>query len=183
MCFNSRSDDLPTLYYDGTPLSYTNEFKHLGMLYDKSINLNSNALQLMPCWDPLRLAFFRVQIFFQENGLSNRLHAHIWLLKSYAIPAGMYARFVCRLLLGASCVNAASSPYNSTGFVLVWEYAQCGCMWLSEVFQRGLGVKSSSWEVHSASARALPCEFLVVSKTWPPWCLWAHCKFSLVPLC
>jgi hypothetical protein len=49
MCFNSRSDDLPTLYYDGTPLSYTNEFKHLGMLYDKSINLNSNALQLMPC--------------------------------------------------------------------------------------------------------------------------------------
>ena len=43
MCFNSRSDDLPTLYYDGTPLSYTNESKYLGMLCDKSFNLNTAA--------------------------------------------------------------------------------------------------------------------------------------------
>jgi len=24
--------------------------------------------------------------------------------------------------------------------------------------------------------------FLVMSKTWPPWCLWAHCELSLVDL-
>ena len=33
MCFNSRSDNrLPSLYYDGTQLSYTDTFKYLGMV-------------------------------------------------------------------------------------------------------------------------------------------------------
>ena len=30
-------------------------------------------------------------MFEQDNVLTNRLHAHIWLLKTYAIPASMYA--------------------------------------------------------------------------------------------
>jgi hypothetical protein len=88
MCFNSRSDDLPTLYYDGTPLSYTNESKYLGMLCDKSFNLNTAADAALR---PFTAGNFRAKHFVQENGLSTRLHAHIWLLKSYAIPAGMYA--------------------------------------------------------------------------------------------
>jgi len=89
MCFNSRSDELPTtLYYDGAPLSYTNEIKYLGMLCDKSINLNTAADAALRSFTA---GTFRVENFVQENRLSNRLHAHIWLLKSYAIPAGMYA--------------------------------------------------------------------------------------------
>ena len=37
MCFNSRSDNrLPPLYYDGTQLSYTDTFKYLDMLCDKT---------------------------------------------------------------------------------------------------------------------------------------------------
>eukprot|EP00983_Pelagomonas_calceolata_P030664 962702-Pelagomonas_calceolata.AAC.1 len=31
MCFNSRSDSLPPLYFDGTQLPYTDTFKYLGM--------------------------------------------------------------------------------------------------------------------------------------------------------
>eukprot|EP00983_Pelagomonas_calceolata_P051060 1142243-Pelagomonas_calceolata.AAC.4 len=34
---------------------------------------------------------FRVKKFVQEHDLANRLLAQIWLLKTYAIPAGMYA--------------------------------------------------------------------------------------------
>jgi len=30
-------------------------------------------------------------VFVQKHNLANRLHAYIWLLKTYAIPAGMYA--------------------------------------------------------------------------------------------
>jgi len=40
---------------------------------------------------PFTAGTFRAKKFVQENVLTNRLHAHIWLLKTYAIPASMYA--------------------------------------------------------------------------------------------
>ena len=46
MCFNSRSDNcLPPFYYDGTQLSYTDTFKHLGMVCDKNNNLTVRLMQ------------------------------------------------------------------------------------------------------------------------------------------
>eukprot|EP00983_Pelagomonas_calceolata_P031661 992622-Pelagomonas_calceolata.AAC.1 len=33
-----------------------------------------------------------VKTFAHSHNLTNRLHALIWLLKTYAIPAGMYDR-------------------------------------------------------------------------------------------
>ena len=41
---------------------------------------------------------FRVKKFVQENVLTNRSHAHIWLLKTYAIPASMYASQIWSIL-------------------------------------------------------------------------------------
>eukprot|EP00983_Pelagomonas_calceolata_P073153 1152025-Pelagomonas_calceolata.AAC.1 len=43
MCFDSRSDNLPPLYFDGTQLPYTDTFKYLGMVRDKTNNLDVAA--------------------------------------------------------------------------------------------------------------------------------------------
>eukprot|EP00983_Pelagomonas_calceolata_P012994 415255-Pelagomonas_calceolata.AAC.1 len=43
-CFNSRSDNLPPLYFDGTQLPHTDTFKYLGMVCDKTINLDVAAV-------------------------------------------------------------------------------------------------------------------------------------------
>jgi len=128
MCFNSRSDDLPTLYYDGTPLPYTNEFKYLGMLCDKGINLNTAADAAVR---PFTACTLRVKKFVQEHGLSNRLHAHIWLLKTYAIPAGMYASQIW------------STPFLQQGR----EMDNPVQKWLLTVLKRILGVRDTtpSW--------------------------------------
>jgi hypothetical protein len=40
---------------------------------------------------PFMAGTFRVKQFVKSHELANRLHAHIWLLKTYAIPASMYA--------------------------------------------------------------------------------------------
>ena len=74
--------------WHGTQLSYTDTFKYLGMVCDKNINLTTAADAALR---PFTTGTFRVKRFVQENVLTNRLHAHIWLLKIYAIPASMYA--------------------------------------------------------------------------------------------
>jgi hypothetical protein len=58
------------------------------MVCDKQINLNT-AADTKLC--PFTANTFRVKVFVQKHNLANRLHAYIWLLKTYAIPAGMYA--------------------------------------------------------------------------------------------
>ena len=89
MCFKSGSDNrLPPLYYDGTQLSYTDTFKYLGMVCDKNINLTTAADAALR---PFTAGNFRVKRFVQENVLTNRLHAHLWLPENCAIPASMYA--------------------------------------------------------------------------------------------
>jgi hypothetical protein len=85
---HSYFENLPPLYFDGVLLPYTNSFKCLGMVCDKQINLNTAADAKLR---PLTAGTFRVKKeFVQEHYLANRLHAYIWLLKTYAIPAGMY---------------------------------------------------------------------------------------------
>ena len=80
-CFNSNSKSLPPLYFDGVLLPYTDSFKYLGMVCEKQINLNTAA-------DAALCPHGRhVQSLFRNT---TSLHAYIWLLKTYAIPAGTY---------------------------------------------------------------------------------------------
>ena len=88
ICFNSRSCNLPSFFYDGSLLSYTDQFKYLGMVCNRYFNLHTAADAAL---QPFTKGIFKVQQFAQEHNLYNRLHAIIWLLKTYAIPAGMYA--------------------------------------------------------------------------------------------
>eukprot|EP00983_Pelagomonas_calceolata_P120916 1160749-Pelagomonas_calceolata.AAC.1 len=39
----------------------------------------------------IQAAWAQGRVQKKGHGLANRLHAQIWLLKTYAIPAGMYA--------------------------------------------------------------------------------------------
>jgi len=43
MCFNSDTNNLPPLFYDGAQLPYTDSFKYLGVACDRHINLNTAA--------------------------------------------------------------------------------------------------------------------------------------------
>eukprot|EP00983_Pelagomonas_calceolata_P030560 958896-Pelagomonas_calceolata.AAC.1 len=85
VCFNSRADSLPQLLYDGDGLPYTDSFKYLGIVCDKRLNLSTAAeAALKRCI----AGTYRVKIFANERNLINQLPALIWLLKTYAIPAG-----------------------------------------------------------------------------------------------
>jgi len=88
MCFNSYTNNLPLLFYDGAQLPYTDSFKYLGMVCDRHINLNTAADEALR---PITAGTFRIKQIIQEHDLTNRLHIYMWLLKTYAIPAGMYA--------------------------------------------------------------------------------------------
>jgi len=86
MCFNSFTSNLPPLFYDGVQLPYT--FKFLGMVCDRHINLNTAADAAL---HPFTAGTFRVKQFIREHNLTNRLRIYMWLLKTYTVPAGMYA--------------------------------------------------------------------------------------------
>ncbi len=86
MCFNSYTSNLPPLFYDGAQHPYTDSFKYLGMVCDTHINLNTAADAALR---PFTSGTFRIRQFVQERDLTNRLHICMWLLKTYATPAGM----------------------------------------------------------------------------------------------
>ncbi len=88
MCFNSNTSNLPPLFYDGAQLPYTDLFKYLGMVCDRHVNLNTEAYTAL---HPFTAGTFRIKQFIREHDLLNRLHIYMWLLKTNAIPAGMYA--------------------------------------------------------------------------------------------
>ena len=85
---HTQTSYLPPLFFYGTQLPYTNTFKYLGMVCDRQINLNIAADAALR---PFMAGTFRIKQFVKSHDLANRLHAHIWLLKTYAIPASMYA--------------------------------------------------------------------------------------------
>eukprot|EP00983_Pelagomonas_calceolata_P031717 994483-Pelagomonas_calceolata.AAC.1 len=68
-------------------LPNTDTFKYLGMVCDNTINLDVAADAALRT---ITAGTFQVKKFVQEHlvNLANRLHAQIWLLKTYAIPAG-----------------------------------------------------------------------------------------------
>eukprot|EP00983_Pelagomonas_calceolata_P010165 330815-Pelagomonas_calceolata.AAC.1 len=50
VCFNSKTDNLPPLFYDGEVLPYSNTFRYLGMQLDTHMNLHNAAEEaLKPC--------------------------------------------------------------------------------------------------------------------------------------
>jgi hypothetical protein len=109
-------------------LPYTESFKHLGMVCDKQINLNTAADSALR---PFTAGKFRVKEFVQKHDLSNRLHAYIWLLKTYTVPAGMYASQIW------------ATPYLQQGKEMDSSLQK----WLLAVLNRMLGVRDTtpSW--------------------------------------
>ena len=58
------------------------------MVCDRQINLNIAADAALR---QFMAGTFRVKQFVKSHVLAGKLYAHIWLLKTYAIPASMYA--------------------------------------------------------------------------------------------
>jgi hypothetical protein len=112
LCFNSRSTNLPSFFYDGSPLPYTDHFRYLGMIFDKNLNLSSAAdaaLQLF------MNGTFKIQRFAHENQLTNRLHASSGSLKpTLFLLVCMQARF--GRLLSSSKAKKWTTPYRN-GFL------------------------------------------------------------------
>eukprot|EP00983_Pelagomonas_calceolata_P066034 1148840-Pelagomonas_calceolata.AAC.1 len=71
---------------------------------------------------------YRVKTFANEHNLTNRLHAFIWLLKTYAIPAGMYASQIW------------ATPYLRQGTEMDNQLQR----WILNVLRKFLGVKSTT---------------------------------------
>ena len=94
----------------------------------QAINLNT-AVDAALC--PFTTGTFRVKEFVQKHDLSNRLHVYIWLLKTYAIPAGMYASQIW------------ATPYLQQGKEMDSPLQK----WLLAVLKRMLGVRDTtpSW--------------------------------------
>ncbi len=88
MYFDSYTGNLPPLFYDGAQLPYTDSFKYLVMVCERHINLNTAADAALR---PFTAGTFRIRQFIREHDLTNRLHMCMGLLKTYAIPAGMFA--------------------------------------------------------------------------------------------
>jgi len=93
MYFNSYTSNLPPLFYDGAQLPCTDSFKYLGMVCDRHINLNTAADAALR---PFTAGTFRIKQFIRKHYVTDGLHICVhrcicmWLLKTYAIPAGMY---------------------------------------------------------------------------------------------
>ena len=117
-------------------LLYTDSFKYLGMVCDKQINLNTAADAAL-C--PFTTGTFRVKEFVQKHDLSNRLHVYIWLLKTYAIPAGMCAR------------QTWATPHLQQGKEMDSPLQK----WLLVVLKRLLGVRDTT--LHGVSCESVDC--------------------------
>jgi hypothetical protein len=115
--------------------TYADTFKYLGMVCDKNINQSNHCglcgAETLHGW---HLQSLKV---CTKNVLTNRLHhAHIWLLKTYAIPANMYASQIW------------STPFLQQGK----EKDNPVQKWLLTVLQRNFGVRDTtlSWCVMRA---------------------------------
>eukprot|EP00983_Pelagomonas_calceolata_P009238 298513-Pelagomonas_calceolata.AAC.1 len=89
MSLNSRPCcSLPTFMCGYVALSPKDQFKYLGLLVDKHMNLK--VLKEHPV-QPYMAAQQRIKEFVHEHDLRNRPHALLWLSKMFGILAGMYA--------------------------------------------------------------------------------------------
>ena len=63
-------------------------YTYVGMLFDKHMNLHHAASHALR---PFNAALRRVKEFGIEKKISDRPHAMLWLFKTYAVSADMYA--------------------------------------------------------------------------------------------
>lgn len=87
--FNHKSGSAaPSFSYNDVMLPQKDQFKYLGMLCDKRLNLKVAEEFAVR---PYMVAQRRIQDFVKEHGLRDKPHALLWLSKVYGAPAGMYA--------------------------------------------------------------------------------------------
>jgi len=87
--FNSYvHSNIPDVFYDGRKLEKRGSFKYLGMLFDKHLNLDKAIEQAA---QPFAAAIRRVRELGYKWGVRDRPHVMLWLFRTYALSAGMYA--------------------------------------------------------------------------------------------
>jgi hypothetical protein len=84
-----RTEILQFLFFVSTiRLEDRNSFTYLGMLFDKHMNLYHAASHALKSFNA---ALRRVKESGIEKRNSDRPHAMLWHVKTYALSAGMYA--------------------------------------------------------------------------------------------
>ena len=87
--FNAyRNSAVPIFRLYNQELEERNYLTYLGMLLDKHMNLHHAATHTLR---PFNAALRRVKEFGIEMRIADRPHAMLWLFKTYALSAGMYA--------------------------------------------------------------------------------------------
>ena len=87
--FNAyRKSAVPAFRLHNQELEERDSFTYLGMLFDKHMNLHHAATHALR---PFIAALRRVKEFGIEKRISDRPNAMLWLFKTYALSAGMYA--------------------------------------------------------------------------------------------
>ena len=86
--FHSVGGHVPTFLYEGQPLSATDTFVYLGVLFCKNLNKSAAADHALK---PMMATTFKVRQSVRDHQLQSRPHVGLWLSRAYVIPAGMYA--------------------------------------------------------------------------------------------
>ena len=113
-------------------------FTYLGRLFDKHMNLHHAASHAF------NAALRRVKEFGIEKRISDRPHAMLWLFKSYALSAGMYASQIWSTQF-LKHDNVFSKPLQVTHMAFLREFWE-----LNLLLQTGVCFKN---------ARRNPCNF------------------------
>jgi hypothetical protein len=121
---------MPAFKLDGGELANKDTFKYLGMHFTKTVNLQEAAARAA---QPFLAAAYRVREFVRSHALTDRPHTYLWLAKTYAVPAGMYASQVW------------GTPYMKEGAEFDSVGQKCHLNFLKAI----LGVKrtTSNWAV------------------------------------
>ena len=73
---------------NGEELANKDTFKYLGMHITTTANLHEAAARAL---QPSLAAAYRVRELVRSHALNDRPHTYLWLAKTYAVPAGIYA--------------------------------------------------------------------------------------------
>ena len=130
MHFNSTSAPMPALIFGAAEIPLTDTFKYLGMVFDKSGNMQTAAEHAL---HPFVVGTYRIRSFVQEHLQGCTPRAYLWLARVYAIPAAMHASQVW------------STPYLKEGK----EFNSCLQTWHLNLLRSILGVKTTTpnWAV------------------------------------
>jgi hypothetical protein len=110
--FNAyRNSAFPIFRLYNQKLEERDYFTYLGMLIDKHMNLHHAATHALR--QNFNAALRRVKEFGIEKRISDRPHAMLWLFKTYALSAGMYASQICSMQV-LEHNNVFSNPLQVT---------------------------------------------------------------------